>query len=275
MSTSTRACSRCLAQSSTSTSRRSQSPLVQQQRLYSASAVEAAAASPSPDAQSNPPPPARAPAAPALYKIKSGIVLTRPPLLTQYPTAFEKAFYLYQKRLEERLAAPFYPGMFFREGTPSDLDWKMKYAERGFMAAKDIGFYRPRRRDHRYRDEVLVGSRLGDPAVVREVLLKDAEVRITEDGQEIPPEEVVPVERPLPRRSEADAKGDVRALDRAMEETLYLVVKGKSGAWEFPAGDVLTSENLHEVSLVVPFRSSTLFGPFCSEAPCFDGGLAG
>jgi large subunit ribosomal protein L46 len=73
-------------------------------------------------------------------------------------------------------------------------------------------------------------------------------MRVSEDGEEIAEEERVPVERPMGRRTEADEKADVKRLDRALERTLYLVVKGKDGKWRFPEGDVPTQEALHEVS---------------------------
>lgn len=104
-----------------------------------------------------------------------------------------------------------------------------------------------------WNDEVLAGSVTSTPEYVVERLLADAEVRVSEDGEEISAEERTPVERPVGRRSKADEEGDVRRLDRRMDETVYLVVKrpvgedGEGGEWVFPAGDVTTSEALHEV----------------------------
>ena len=60
--------------------------------------------------------------------------------------------------------------------------------------------------------------------------------------------------RPLPRTTEADAKNDVRSLERKLDRTLYLVVKQKSGrgaaTWRFPAKALTNTkhENLHDVS---------------------------
>jgi large subunit ribosomal protein L46 len=56
------------------------------------------------------------------------------------------------------------------------------------------------------------------------------------------------VERPMPRVTEADKKGDERSLDRRLDRTLYLLVKGSEGRWEFPASALIGRENLHEVS---------------------------
>jgi large subunit ribosomal protein L46 len=186
---------------------------------------------------------------PSNYRISAGLMLTRPPLLTRDVTPFEAAFYLYQKRLNERLATPFRRALYFRPDTAADLDWRIKVRERHGVPAKDIGRYNPRGRTA-WNDEVLTGSPLASRETVFENLLADAETRVSEDGEEITDEERVPVERPMPRRTEADEKNDVRRLDRALDHTLYLVVKGKDGQWGFPTGGVTTETALHEVSLL-------------------------
>ncbi len=185
-----------------------------------------------------------------LYAIKAGLVLTRPPLLTRLPTPFESAFYLYQKRLNERLTAPFRKHFYFKQDTPRQMDWRIKVKEQHGVAGRDIGRYNPRSRMG-WNDEVLTGSLTSDPAQVAEKLVAGAEMRISEDGEVISADEVVRLDRPLPRRTEADEKNDVRRLDRALDQTLYLVVKrgeGEKAAWGFPSGDVPTHETLHEVS---------------------------
>ncbi|KAJ4304194.1 hypothetical protein N0V88_001806 [Collariella sp. IMI 366227] len=184
------------------------------------------------------------------YRIKAGVILTRAPLLTREETPFESAFYLYQKRLNERLVAPFRRQFYYKQDTAADLDFRIKLRERHGVPAKDIGRYNPRSR-MAWNDEVLVGSNTGSPEVTMEKLLADAEVRVSEDGEPIAPEERVPVERPVPRRTEADEKNDVKRLDRAMDRTLYLVVRrgeGENAVWEFPAGAVPTDETLHETA---------------------------
>ncbi len=183
------------------------------------------------------------------YRIKSGIILTRPPLLTREPTPFESAFYFYQKRLNERLTVPFRSEFYFRKDTASGLDWRIKLRERAGVAGKDIGRYNPRGRVA-WNDELLTDSPTSSPQYMIDKLLQDAELRVSEDGEEIAEEERVPVERPMPRRTEADEKSDVRRLDRALDRTLYLVVKqgeGEAAKWVFPATDVPTEEALHEV----------------------------
>ncbi|KAK4146274.1 39S mitochondrial ribosomal protein L46-domain-containing protein [Dichotomopilus funicola] len=208
----------------------------------------AASTSTAPTPQPNPP----------LYRIKSALILSRPPLLTRDQHPFESAFYLYQKRLNDRLTAPFRRPFYFRQNTATDIDFRMKLRERHGVPAKDIGRYNSRGR-MAWNDEVLVGSTTSDPQVVVEKLLADAEMRISEDGEPITAEERVPVERPMPRRSEADEKGDVKRLDRAMDRTLYLVVRkgeGEEGVWGFPAGMVMTEETLDETAARVLAESA-------------------
>jgi large subunit ribosomal protein L46 len=88
-------------------------------------------------------------------------------------------------------------------------------------------------------------------------ILKDAEARVSDDAEVIAPEEVVPVPRPMERTTEADKKGDVKRLDRQLERTLYLVVKGKDG-WAFPADVIPRDENLHEVCFTIQRTRVTL-----------------
>ena len=109
----------------------------------------------------------------AAYRIKSGTILTRPPLLTRPLTPFESAFFFYQKRLNERLTTEFKDTMWFKKDTATDLDWRIKLAERGGLIPKELGRYHAKGRNA-WNDELLVGSTLSDEERVRQILLKDA-----------------------------------------------------------------------------------------------------
>ncbi|KAM0485902.1 hypothetical protein ACHAPX_000598 [Trichoderma viride] len=207
-------------------------------RLYSAAAATETKASVTDAA---PPPTSTKTSYP--YDIRSGLVLTRPPLLTRTLHPFENAYYFYQKRLEERLNTPFITSIYFKPDTAAQLDWSLKVQERGGTVAKELGTYHGKN-SKAWDDELKVGDQLSSQESVLDSLLKDAAARVSDDAEVIAPEDVVPVERPVERLSEADKKNDVRRLDRQMERTLYLVVKGPDG-WGFPA-DVLKDENLHE-----------------------------
>ncbi|KAI1862718.1 hypothetical protein JX265_007155 [Neoarthrinium moseri] len=183
----------------------------------------------------------------AEYRIKAGVIVTRAPMLTRNLTPFENAFFFYQKRLNERLTPEFRHTLFFKENTVPDLDWRIKFNERGRVPAKELGRYFAKGRNA-WNDELLVGSTLSDENRIREILLKDAESRVTEDGEEAKPDEIVKPERPMDRITEADKANDVRRLDRKMDRTLYLVVQSGNGTWSFPSDYVPTDQNLHQAA---------------------------
>lgn len=185
---------------------------------------------------------------PTLYSLKAGIILSRPPILTREQTPFEKAFYLYQKRLNERLSTPFARQFYYKPGQPATIDFSIKWAERGHTMAREIGRM-VRSGKWAWDDELLVGKgdELAEPDRVREALYTDAESRVSEDGEALTFEDRIRIERPLPRETETDRSGDLRRLDRALDRTLYLVVKKPAGPWMFPQAKVWPDEGLHEV----------------------------
>lgn len=192
---------------------------------------------------------------PATHKIKASVLLSRPPMLTRDLTPFEKAYFLYQRRLNERLALPFTRYFYYPRGTPGDVEWKRKVKERR-TPARDIGLYNAYSREEGWHDELLVGAQESEPEHQMEALVKDAEVEDTElEGEEGAADlagrkKKEKVERPMPRVTEADRMGDLKSLNRALTRTLYLVVKegGKRGRWGFPSSSLLVKESLHTVS---------------------------
>ena len=170
-------------------------------------------------------------------------VLSRPPVLTRTLTPFEKAYYLYQRRLNERLALPFTRYFYFKTNTPADLEWKRKIKTR-LTAARDIGVYSGYGQ-WAWNDELLVDAKESEPEEQVEALLKDAEVPETASAEEAAKWEAV--ERPMPRVTEADKTKDTKSLNRLLERTLYLVVKNKLGRWQFPDGQIDGRESLQQV----------------------------
>lgn len=208
--------------------------------------MTAAAASSSAVPPSSSQPPAGAAAGP--YDIRSGLILTRPPLLTRALHPFESAFFFYQKRLEERLNTSFIPAIYYKPDTPRRLDWDLKVRERQGTVAKELGDYHGKSASA-WDDELLVGDGLSAPEAAAATLLRDAQARVSDDAEVIAAEDLVAAPAPLPRETAADAAADVRRLDRKLDQTLYLVVKGEDGAWGFPADVLAESENLHVVRL--------------------------
>jgi len=186
------------------------------------------------------------------YAINAGVVLSRPPQITRDLHPFESAYFLYQRRLNKRLALPFTRYFYLKKRTPADLGWKRKMKQR-LTPARDIGRYNGYG-DEAWNDEVLVGAKESEFDWQVERLLEDAAT----DGKEAGEAEVKGMkkverevfERPMPRRTEADEKNDTRSLNRALQRTLYLFVKNKDGLWQFPQ-DRLNEENLHGVRLTL------------------------
>lgn len=179
------------------------------------------------------------------YKIKTAVLLSRPPVITRDLTPFEKAFFLYQKRLNERLALPFTRYFYYQKGTPGDVEWKRKIKERQ-TPARDIGVYNAYSEDG-WNDEVLVGARESEPEEQVEALIKDAQVEVKE-GEESSVVKKQEVERPYPRVTDADKTGDVKSLNRLLQRTLYLLVKTeKNKRWRFPSSFMEGKESLHTV----------------------------
>lgn len=183
-----------------------------------------------------------------VYTIKAGVLLSRPPILTPDPHPFETAYHLYQRRLNERLVLPFTQYFYYKRDTPAFEHWRAARRARNGVAARDVGGYNAYGKEG-WNDEALMGDRSGD----RETIVKQL---IEEEGRgkEFAGESGRADMAGLRRTTEADKKGDVRSLERALSRTLYLLVKRKrveekEGAfWSFPSGIIGAKEGLKEVS---------------------------
>ncbi|KAJ5239190.1 hypothetical protein N7468_003809 [Penicillium chermesinum] len=186
------------------------------------------------------------------YTINAGVVLSRPPVITRDLEPFEKAFYLYQKRLNERQALPFTKYFYFKRGTPLDEDWKKKIQERQ-TPARDIGKYNAYAPDA-WNDELLLGAKEAEPEYQVEMLVRDAESTANATSQDTSKKEEIP--RPHPRVTEADKKGDQKSLNRLLSRTLYLLVQSKGGQWRFPQSQIATGETLRQAAERTLFESA-------------------
>ncbi|ETI19440.1 hypothetical protein G647_09274 [Cladophialophora carrionii CBS 160.54] len=189
------------------------------------------------------------------FAIKAGIVLSRPPLITPDPHPFETAYYLYQRRLNERLVLPFTQYFYYRRNTPAFEHWRKHRRERGGTAARDIGAYNAYTKEA-WNDEVLVGDETGRPERIVEKLIAEEgrQAEFTGRGNA--------KYAGLRRTTEADEKGDLRNLERRLQRTLYLLVKTKGDGngdekwnWKFPSGPVVGYEGLKEAAQRILFTS--------------------
>lgn len=155
---------------------------------------------------------------------------------------------------------PFTRYFYFKKRTPADLEWKRKAKQR-LTPARDIGRYKGYG-EEAWNDEILVGAKESEFEWQVERLIEDAEQDGKEEGAtEAPGTKKVDretVDKPMPRVTDADNKKDMKSLNRALQRTLYLLVKNKEGLWQFPQ-DLVQDENLHGVS---SFPSAYVFRIF-------------
>jgi large subunit ribosomal protein L46 len=191
--------------------------------------------------------PSASPSAQPQYTIKAGVVLSRPPILTPEPHPFETAYYLYQRRLNERLVLPFTQYFYYKRGTPAYEHWRSKRRERAGAATRDIGAYNAYSNEG-WNDEVLTGNKDGKPEEIVKKLI-DEEGRAAEFTTEGGDLSLAGLKRTTP----ADEQNDQKSLERSLSRTLYLLVKtrtteGQKGSrWAFPATAVVGKEGLKEV----------------------------
>lgn len=163
--------------------------------------------------------------------VYSSIVLSRIPIVTPEPTEFEKTYYNYQSELEKRLMWTFPAHFYFKKGSLSER--KFVAAQRG-PVTRQPGVWFPKG--------------IPDIKFNRERTLKQEIVIPREKGPEgeASSDSVL---RPIvgnPRITEADKTGDVKALTRCLDRTIYLLVNENGQGWKFPSFNILESEGLHE-----------------------------
>ena len=190
------------------------------------------------------------------HKIRAAVLLSRPPLLTRDLTDFEKSFFFYQRRLNERLALPFTRYFYYQRGTPGDLEWKRKIRER-LTASRDIGKFTGYSQDT-WNDEILTGDNLSEPDQQVEALIRDAQDKEGISDSQTSSRKEDNIDHPISRLTDADRKNDTRSLNRAMSETLYLVVKGPQSrhgkeGWILPESGLDAKEDLRMVSCLCSF----------------------
>ncbi|EJD02110.1 uncharacterized protein FOMMEDRAFT_157304 [Fomitiporia mediterranea MF3/22] len=157
--------------------------------------------------------------APKTHRLAVSILLNRSPILTRTPTKFEREFYKYQQRIQRTLHNPFPHEFYFKQGSLLEAQFNQ---------------------DEIRRERKAFGKDAVKDMEDKSSLLMNVESTTGEEE-----------EQPLPRRTAADEKRDLKSLDRHGARNLYLLVKGLPGdkyQWRFPKGHVETGELLHEAA---------------------------
>jgi len=148
--------------------------------------------------------------------------------------------------LNERLALPFTRYFYYKKGTPGEREWKRKILLRK-TPARDVGVY-DAYSESGWNDEVLVNDKTSEPESQVEALIRDAEGTDGEAGAKRETSQDIVVQRPLPRVTEQDQKGELTSLNRLLDRTLYLLVKNKNGVWRFPEDEIKGPEGLEQAA---------------------------
>ncbi|CAG8492191.1 1377_t:CDS:2 [Paraglomus occultum] len=164
------------------------------------------------------------------YRVVVGIVLSRCPIITRNLHPFEREYYKYQQRLEQARAAPFPVEFYFKKGSIAEKNWLAKKAGDG---------------------EKKSNSKKSNESKVESSSETNTSTTYTEEtgsGSDLDEEKITMASRV----TEADRINDMTSLDRALQRTLYLIVRKprKEHAWQFPQGGVNTAEGelLHQAA---------------------------
>lgn len=172
--------------------------------------------------------------------LSAALILSRQPTLLREPTRFERAYFAYNQKLRRALAQPFPREFYFKKGSAAEQRFDATERRRVALLEKESTA----------AGSVLAGLEAGkgdapDAATQGQTAEQGAA------GAEVDPD--AELYATLPRRTAADEKGDVRSLERALDRTLFLLVRnGKEGnaPWRFPAArlDREGKENLHQAA---------------------------
>jgi large subunit ribosomal protein L46 len=153
--------------------------------------------------------------------IQASVILSRTPQITRDATPFEKAYFDYREKLERQQAEGLPTEFYFKKGSVAERRWK---------------------HDEQARQEAMK-----DGAMSLTEAIEQSQISWEKENESLTA--TTKVEKKC-RETEADKKDDKKNLDRALKQTLYLVVK-KTGndPWQFPQGAVDSNEYLHEVKI--------------------------
>lgn len=150
-------------------------------------------------------------------RILASVILSRSPQITRDATPFERAYFDYKEKLERQQASRFPTEFYFKKGSLAERRWKEE------EAARQAAMNDP---NQSLTEAVLkTQASFQDETSARSNLVQASRV------------------------TDADKNNDLKSLDRALQRTLYLVVRQSEGGdrWIFPQGQLESSEYLHEV----------------------------
>ncbi|CAH1764005.1 5685_t:CDS:2 [Entrophospora sp. SA101] len=170
------------------------------------------------------------------YRIVASIVLSRAPVILRDPHPFELQYYLYQQKLGQLHSTPFPINFYFKKGSLAEKQWLQRKKNLVDEAVESFDF-----KNDKNGSQILKSS-----------LFKNYEDVATSSASDdfstgIQIEEELKI---ASRITKADMENNVKSLDRALQRTLYLIVKKPrlEDSWQFPQGGLDGSETLLEAA---------------------------
>lgn len=162
-------------------------------------------------------------AAPLIVKnstIQASVILSRQPVITRDATPFEQAYFDYREKLERQEAVGTPTEFYFKKGSVAERRWKNEEQAR-HQAMTDAN------------------NSLTEAVQEAQATWEKENESLAGAGNKV---------EKLGRWTKADEANDTKSLDRALQRTLYLVVKKEGdNPWQFPESPVENQEYLHEV----------------------------
>lgn len=168
--------------------------------------------------------------------VTTSLLLSRPPRILRTPHPFETAYFSYNARLQRALAQPFPKDFYFKRGSAAERRFDQEEAARRAAKTEEAA-------------AAAAASSEGEAGQAK---------GLSEEG--------VQENSPAPRQTKADELGDVKSLDRALDRTLFLLVKeqGPQGrGWTLPSTTVPKSgrsEGSETLHLRAPGAVTKLLG---------------
>lgn len=173
----------------------------------------------------------------ASAKISVALLLSRQPLILRSPTPLESTYFDYNQTLARRLAQPFNKDFYFRKGSAGEVKFDEEEAQRKkrfddvIRQAKQSSSSKQRQQ----QEQQEAGAPDGNEVARGKATAGEAEADLYATA---------------PRRTEADEKGDVKSLERALDRTLFLMFRQQGSQWRLPTRLVNRNEKetLHRVA---------------------------
>ncbi|KAI9485840.1 MAG: 39S mitochondrial ribosomal protein L46-domain-containing protein [Benjaminiella poitrasii] len=155
-------------------------------------------------------------------RIQASVILTRTPQIIRDATPFEKAYFDYREKLERQESTSTPTEFYFKKGSVAERRWK--------------------------NEEEARRKAMDDPSTSLTEALEQSQANWEKENENLASTNKAEL---LDRVTKADRENDTKSLDRALQRTLYLVVKNSNdpaNPWQFPEGPVDASEYLHEAA---------------------------